>query len=108
MCPGLCMIAPHRSGMSCERDTQEECQCAIDGDTPVSLAVIECVSEVDDSDPETRPPLYEAIDPDALNNLFRDRNSAEVTFTYLDYKITVTSDAVTTTLRRDDPQVTAD
>lgn len=102
------MVAPYRSGMSCGRDNQEMCRCTIEGDKPVSLAVIECISEVDDGNPETRPPLYEAIDPDALDNLFRDRNTGEVTFTYLEYKITVTSDAVTTTPRCDDPRVTAD
>ena len=94
--------------MSRRRDNRETCRCSIDRDTPLSLAVIECISKVDSDDPETRPPLHEAIDPDALNKLFRDRNSGEVTFTYLDYEITVNSDAVTTTQQLEDQPMSAD
>lgn len=94
--------------MSCERENQEMCRRSIDGDKPLSLAVIECVSEVDDGDSETQPPLYEAIDPEALNNLFREQNTGEVTFTYLDYEITVTNNAVTTSRRLEDQPMSAD
>lgn len=94
--------------MSCGREKQETCRCSVDGDKPLSRAVIECVSEADDGDLETRPPLYEAIDPEALNNLFRDRNTGEVTFTYLDYEITVNSDAITTTRQVEEQPVSAD
>lgn len=104
----LCSVAPYCIGMSYGRDNQEMNQCSIDGDKPFSLAVVECVSEIDDEEPETRPPLHEAIDPEALNNLFRDRNNGEVTFTYLDYEITVNSDTVTTTRRLEDQPVSAD
>lgn len=82
--------------MSCGRDAQEMCRCSIEGDKPLSLAVIECISLVDGGNPDTHPPLHDAIDPDALNNLFRDRESGEVTFSYLDYEVTVTGDAVVT------------
>lgn len=94
--------------MSRGRDKQEKCRCSIDGDKPLSCAVIDCVSKVDGGDPESRPPLYDAIDPEALDNLFHDRTDGEVTFTYLDYEITVTSDTVTTTRRLEDQPVSAD
>jgi len=94
--------------MSRGRDDRETCQCSIDGDTPLSLTVVQCVSEIDDDDPETRPPLHEAIDPEALDNLFCDRKIGEVTFTYMDYEITINSDAVTTTRRLEEQPVGAD
>lgn len=87
--------------MSCGRGNQETCQCSFDEDTPLSLAIIECISEATGGDPENWPPLHEAIDPEALDNLFRDRNDGEVTFTYLDYEITANSNAVITTKRRE-------
>lgn len=92
--------------MSCGRETQEVCRCSVDGDTPLSLAVIDCISKADGGGPDTRPPLYEVVDPEALNNLFREQNTGEVTFTYLNYKITVNGDAVIT--RRTEQSVSAD
>lgn len=94
--------------MSCGRENQEVCRCSVEGDKPLSLAVIDCISEADGGNPDARPPLYEVLDPEALNNLFRDRNNGGVTFTYLDYEITVTPDAVTTTRRIEDQPVSAD
>lgn len=94
--------------MSYGRRHQEMCRCSIDEGTPLSIAVIECVSEADGDDPANLPPLHKVIDPEALNNLFRDRTSGEVTFTYLNYEITVTSETVTTTRQRADQPVSAD
>lgn len=94
--------------MSCGRGTEELCRCSVDEDTPLSLAVIECVSEADDDDPEDRPPLYEAIDPEALNKLFQGRNGGEITFTYLDYEITVNNNAVVTSRLLENQPVGAD
>ncbi len=84
------------------------CRCPIDGEKPLSLAVVECISKADGADPETLPPLHEAIDPEALDDLFRDRTPGEVTFTYLDYEITVGSDAVISTRQLEDQPATAD
>lgn len=94
--------------MNCGSDNRERCSCAIEEDTPVSLTVIECVSEADGRDPNDRPPLHEAIDPEALDDLFRGRSGGEVTFTYQDYEITVDGDAVTATKRPVDRAVRAD
>ena len=106
MSRGLCSVTPNCVSMSCGSHNQEGCRCPIEGDKSLGLEVIECVSKVHGDDPEAQPPLHEAIDPDALNNLFRDRNSGEVTFTYLDYEITVNGDAVIT--RRVEERVSAD
>lgn len=94
--------------MSGGRDTDAVCRRSINGNDPPSHAVIDCISEVASGDSETRPPLYTAIDPEALNNLFRDRTNGEVTFTYLDYEITVNSDTVTTTRRREEQPMSVD
>ncbi|PSP55970.1 hypothetical protein BRC82_03115 [Halobacteriales archaeon QS_1_67_19] len=68
-------------------------------DEPLSAAVIEAVAEAADRDPaELGTPLYDQIDPDALDNLFSDRHngmprgSGHVVFTLLDYEVTVYSD----------------
>jgi hypothetical protein len=63
---------------------------------------------MDDGEPESRPPLHDAIDPEALDRLFRDRNTGEVRFSYLDYEITVDGDTVTTTRHVEDRSVSAD
>lgn len=93
--------------MSCERENQTVCRCPVEGDKPLSLAVIDCISEADGHDLDTHPPLYEVIDPEALNKLFRDQNNGEVRFAYLDYEITVTGDAVITRMTQEQP-VSAD
>lgn len=89
--------------MSCGKDNQEVCRYSVDGDQPLSLAVVDCVSKADGGDPDSRPPLYEVIDPEALNDLFRDQNAGEVTFTYFDYEITVNGDAVITRRTEEQP-----
>ncbi|UPV76895.1 hypothetical protein M0R89_20735 (plasmid) [Halorussus limi] len=94
--------------MSHERENRDICRYSIEGNEPLSLAVINCVSKMDDDKPEARPPLHEAIDPEALDNLFRNRRNGEVTFTYLDYEITVDGDAVTITRRLEERPVGAD
>ncbi|MFC4449293.1 MULTISPECIES: HalOD1 output domain-containing protein [Halorussus] len=70
-----------------------------DRDEPLSAAVIDAVAEAADVDPaELGTPLYDQIDPDALDNLFSDRHngmprgSGHVVFTLLDYEVTVYSD----------------
>ncbi|WP_317175806.1 HalOD1 output domain-containing protein [Halomontanus rarus] len=60
-------------------------------DTPV-FAVVSAVAEASGADPLELPPLGDAIDPDALNELFTVRSEstvAKVTFEYAGYDITV-------------------
>ncbi|MFC6764323.1 HalOD1 output domain-containing protein [Natrinema soli] len=57
--------------------------------TPVN-AVIEAVAEETDSDPLDLPPLYETIEPDALNTLFNSsETSSQVLFQYAGFEVVV-------------------
>jgi len=54
--------------------------------------VVEAVARHEDVEPTALDrPLYAAIDPDALDSLFRE-TTGEVTFRYLDTVVTVTDD----------------
>jgi len=60
----------------------------------VTNEVIKTVAEIKDVDPlEVTPPLYEVIDPDALESLFaNDRTLGKVIFNYSDCEVSVFSD----------------
>lgn len=60
----------------------------------VSNEVVKRVAEAEDVDPlELTPPLYEVIDPDALESLFaNDRVLGKVIFNYVGYEVSVFSD----------------
>ena len=64
----------------------------------VSNEVVKMVAEVEGVDPlKLTPPLYEVIDPDALDQVFASmptagRMEGQVTFTYNGYKIKVCGD----------------
>ena len=62
-----------------------------DENTPV-YAVVSAVAEVEDSDPVDLPPLYNAINPEALNNLFTSESGSavdQIAFQYAGYSIVV-------------------
>lgn len=70
-------------------------------DGRVCEAVVLAVSRVRDVDPlEINPPLYDVIDPDALERLFRNTAStaraveSTVTFTMAECEVTVTDEQV--------------
>lgn len=72
---------------------------AHDREEPLSTAVIDAVADAAELDPaELGARLYDQVDPDALDNLFGDRHdgtprgSGHVSFSLLDYEITVYSD----------------
>ncbi|WP_290811955.1 HalOD1 output domain-containing protein [Halovivax sp.] len=59
--------------------------------TPV-YALVSTVAEVDGTDPASLPPLYHAIDPEALNALFLSRSHEpveQVDFHYAGYHVVV-------------------
>ena len=65
----------------------------------LSRAVIEAVSDAEATDPANLDyPLYDVIDPSALNALFHGSNgdSGTVEFPYHGYLVTVTSDGEVT------------
>jgi len=75
------------------------CRVAIEDTDDLSDAVIVAVNKCLQRDGRAtslleQTPLYERIDPDALNNLFshNERTTGQVTFTYESYRVTVTSD----------------
>lgn len=64
-------------------------------DEPVSFAIVEAVSSAERCPPGSLPPLYETLDPDALDTLFAsedertERGPSLVTFAYSDSIVTV-------------------
>lgn len=75
-----------------------QAQTAVADGSTLSQPVVEAVAEAKGSDPlDLKPPLYEAIDPDALENIFvatptNGRTEGQVTFFYSGCEITVCGD----------------
>lgn len=74
----------------------------------VSQSVVDAIARAEGVDPvELTPPLYEVVDPDALNGLFDDthhygRLDREVVFTYKGYEVTVDGDGSVSVGRRNE------
>ena len=70
----------------------------IDEYESLSMAVIEAVAEAEDVDPIDLRPLYDSIDPDALDSLFRFRldggvaADAHLAFVYHGYEVSIHDD----------------
>ncbi|ELY61186.1 HalOD1 output domain-containing protein [Natronolimnohabitans innermongolicus] len=59
-----------------------------------TMAVVESVAAVSNTEPTELPPLYDAINPDALDSLFessetRDLSTVRVSFPYNGYDIAI-------------------
>jgi hypothetical protein len=72
-------------------------QAAAQGRVHVSVQVVQTVAEHRDTVPVDLPPLFEVIDPDALDTLFNPVQpgvplGTEVTFTYVGHEVTVADD----------------
>lgn len=70
---------------SFETDTDEVCE-----------RIVTAVATLEDTEPETLPPLYEAVDPDALSTVFSTTESGttrtgRIEFSYAGYDIVVGS-----------------
>ncbi|ELY74037.1 HalOD1 output domain-containing protein [Natrinema pallidum] len=79
---------------------------AVDTDE-VHERIVTGVATLEDIDPLSLPPLFEAVDPDALAAIFAttesgERRAGRIGFSYADHEITVEFD------QRDDPIVTID
>ena len=67
-------------------------------EAPVSQTVVLAVAEATGEDPIELPPLYDTVDPDALNELFdsdapgAERVDGHVEFAYADCDVTVRAD----------------
>lgn len=70
----------------------------VDGDQTLSEGVVAAVAAVSDADPAAMDPLAEAIDPDALNDLFADqldgtpRPPGTARFSFSDHELAVSGD----------------
>jgi len=59
----------------------------------ISEKVVDKMSREESTEPDELEPLYTAVNPDALNQLFKSRqHSGMVGFHYMGYKVFVTSD----------------
>ncbi|MFC7136304.1 HalOD1 output domain-containing protein [Halobaculum litoreum] len=56
-----------------------------------SIAVIEATAEIRSAAPDRHAPLFEVIDPDALDRICSGDDDTLVEFTYLDHRIRVRS-----------------
>jgi len=64
-----------------------------DDELPPSTAIVEAVSTSADTPAVELPPLYEVVDPDALDALFADGQAfGVVTFEYAGHDVTVRAD----------------
>lgn len=64
--------------------------------TPV-YAVVSAVAQAEGADPVALPPLYDAIDPEALNDLFMSRVDtavATVEFEYAGYNVVISGEGM--------------
>lgn len=67
------------------------------GETRTTIErVVQTVAESTHTDPMDLPPLYEAIDTDALNSILEDRTDVSVSFKYAGTRVTATSDGYIT------------
>ncbi|SFS00481.1 hypothetical protein SAMN05216559_2366 [Halomicrobium zhouii] len=54
-----------------------------------SVAVAEAVADAEETDPGDLPPLYDAVDPDALDQIFREERVGTVAFEYCGYTVAI-------------------
>lgn len=60
--------------------------------SPISELVVERVAAKTGRDPLELPVLHDVLDPDALDTLVDGMSGGEVSFTYADQEVTITSD----------------
>lgn len=61
------------------------------GEPSVSTRVVEAVAEYSGTDVLDLPPLYDSIDPDALERILPGMTEGNVSFVYADRRVTVDS-----------------
>jgi len=72
-----------------------------------ALATVEALAVARNCEPTDCPPLYDAVDPDALNALFDGTQppAVEVSFTYAQFDVTVAGTGTVTVRPTDDGAV---
>ncbi|WP_459808182.1 HalOD1 output domain-containing protein [Halopiger thermotolerans] len=64
-------------------------EIAVSEETSLSEAIVLGIAEQKEIPPPEMPPLYETIDPEALDTLFRDRDSGHLSFEYAGYTVVI-------------------
>lgn len=64
----------------------------VDSDDPASQRVLARVAELENADPVELEPLYDAIDPEALDRIVDSIEDGSVQFDYHGYTVTVFHD----------------
>lgn len=90
--------APH-SGLSVRYDLDTNTYQATFDSTNLdpSIAIVQVLASIRETDPASMEPVYETIDPNALDSLIRNRHPSRATgdlvieFAYLEYSVTVKS-----------------
>lgn len=86
-----------------------ERQVQFQGGLTPSGAVIEAIATVEESDPTTIPPLYDSVDPDALDRLFDgpvEKRPDRLVFGHAGWDVFVHADGVVTVCEPDDVDCT--
>lgn len=74
----------------------------VDSELPVSMTLIDVLSDLDDVDPGDYRPLYQVLDTDCLDGIFRStgddtpRLAGQVSFPFAGYHVTVDADGTIT------------
>lgn len=86
---GIVTDADHDAQASCDEEgTATETECF---GSP-SLHVIEAIADATDADPATMPPLYDTVDPDALDAMLDADATVEIVFEYDGHAIEISGD----------------
>lgn len=64
-------------------------RCLLGENTTLSEQIIDHIATLENTDPLELPPLFDAVDPDALEALFADHRIGTVEFPYAGYTVTV-------------------
>lgn len=78
--------------MDGENNEEIEYCGTIEGDTDPSEAVIRAIAQAKGISPLEMPMLYEIVDPEALDAIFKGRDLSYIQFLYYGYKVIVVSD----------------
>lgn len=74
-------------------NTEEIEHCVtIEGDTVPSEAVVSTIAQAKGISPLEMPSLYDIVDPEALDGVFKGRDLSYIQFPYYGYKVIVVSD----------------
>jgi len=80
----------------------------LEGKATTAERIVEKTAKATDTDTLEQPPLYDAVDPEALDTLIERMSSGEVEFVYAGHDVTVESDGTITLEERPDERSTVD